>query len=233
MTKISIAIPTWGYNGKGTEFLDDLLRTISIQTFRDFEVVITDHSIDDCIKLKAQEYSEKFQVKYIKNENNSGNSPANLNYAISQCTGDIIKPMFQDDFFYDDEALEKIYYNLSADTTKTWLLCGTNHTNNDGHSFYWELFPRFNDRILDGVNTISSPSVIAFKNNVRVKFDENLVYMMDLDFYYNMRLNYGEPIYYDDILVTNRVHPNSISSTLINRDEILRKEAVYCKNKYV
>ena len=35
--------------------------------------------------------------------------PANTNKAISMCSGDIIKVMFQDDFFYDDEALEKIW----------------------------------------------------------------------------------------------------------------------------
>lgn len=232
MPKISIPIPTCGYNGRGGEFLDDLLRTILIQTFKDIEIVISDHSVDDVVKNKIDAYSDQLCIKYIRNQNGRGNSPANLNNAIAHCTGEIIKPMFQDDFFYDDEALEKIYYNLSVDMTKTWLLCGTNHTNTDGHSFYWEMFPRFNDRILDGVNTISSPSVIAFKNNIKVKFDESLVYMMDLDFYYNMRLNYGDPVYYDDILVTNRVHPNSISSTLINTDEILRRESAYCKNKY-
>lgn len=41
MTKISIAIPTWETYGRGAEFLDDLLRTIEIQTFKDFEVVIS------------------------------------------------------------------------------------------------------------------------------------------------------------------------------------------------
>jgi glycosyltransferase involved in cell wall biosynthesis len=232
MTRLSIAIPAYNYHGKGTQFLDDLLRTIEIQTFKDFEVIISDHSTDDELLPKVKEFEDRFEINYIKNTSKIGNSPANLNNALSHCKGEIIKPMFQDDFFYDDEALEKIYYNLASDNQKTWILCGTNHTRDNGNSFFWELFPRFNDNLLDGVNTISSPSVIAFKNIVDISFDEELVYLMDLDFYYNMRDKYGEPIYYDDILVSNRIHPESISSRIENKEELIKQESNYCKKKF-
>jgi glycosyltransferase involved in cell wall biosynthesis len=230
--KLSIAVPAYNYHGKGSQFLDDLLRTIEIQTFKDFEVVISDHSDDNSLVEKVKEFENKFNINYFKTSNKRGNSPANLNYAIENCQGDIIKPMFQDDFFYDDEALDKIYYNLIADRTKTWLLCGTNHTSDNGNSFFWELYPRFNDHLLDGVNTVSSPSVLAFKKSVDIKFDENLVYLMDLDFYYSMWKNYEDPIYYDDILVSNRIHPDSISSRINNKQELIDKESNYCKEKY-
>lgn len=230
--KLSIAVPAYNYTGKGTQFLDDLLRTIEIQTFTDFELVISDHSDDDSLVSKVKEFENKFNINYFKNEYNKGNSPANLNNAIRNCKGSVIKPMFQDDFFYDDEALDKIYYNLVADETKSWMLCGTNHTNDNGHSFFWELYPRFNDYLLDGVNTISSPSVIAYKKHVDINFDENLVYLMDVDFYYNMFNTYGEPIYYDDILVSNRMHPDSISSGIMNKQELIDRESSYCKEKY-
>ena len=42
---ISIAIPTWEFNGRGSEYLNDLLRTIQIQSYKDFEVCISDHSV--------------------------------------------------------------------------------------------------------------------------------------------------------------------------------------------
>ncbi len=232
MSRMSVAIPTYHYHGKGFQFLDDLLRTIEIQTFTDFEVVISDHSETDELLEKVKEFQDKFEINYFKNAEKIGNSPANINSAISQCKGEIIKPMFQDDFFYDDEALEKIYYNLSGNPEKMWFLCGTNHTIDNGNSFFWELFPRFNDNLLDGVNTISSPSVIAFKNEIGVQFDENLVYLMDLDFYYHMRNKYGEPVYFDDILVSNRIHPDSISSGIDNKEEFILKESNYCKKKF-
>ena len=40
MTKVSIAIPTWEANGRGREFLNDLLSTIEIQTLKDYEVIV-------------------------------------------------------------------------------------------------------------------------------------------------------------------------------------------------
>lgn len=231
MKKMSIAVPTWEFNDKGSEFLDDLLRTIEIQHFKDFEVVISDHSQNDDLIDKIKEFDYKFDIVYFKNKNNKGNSPANLNKAIDNCSGEIIKIMFQDDFFYDDEALEKIYYSL-IESDKMWLLNGTNHTMNHGRTFYWDLYPEFNENLLKGINTISSPSVVSFKKESTIRFDQNLVYFMDLDYYYGMRKTYGEPIYYKDILVSNRVHPDSISSSIINKEQLMKKESEFCLKKY-
>lgn len=232
MVKISIAIPTWESYNNGEQFLDDLFRTIEIQTFKDFEVVISDHCKDDYLLPKIKEFEDKFDIKYYRNENDRGNGPANMNNAISKCSGEIVKIMFQDDFFYDDEALEKIYYALS-DSDRMWLLNGTNHTKDDGNSFYWDLYPKFNDDLLKGVNTISSPSVVSFKHQSEVVFDETLVYFMDIDYYYGMREKYGDPVFYNDILVTNRFpHENSISSNITNKKEMMSDESEYCFEKY-
>jgi hypothetical protein len=114
-----------------------------------------------------------------------------------------------------------------------WLLNGTNHTRDNGHSFYWDFYPSFNENLLKGVNTISSPSVVSFKKEVDIRFDEKLTYLMDTDYYYAMRKKYGEPVYYNDILVSNRFpHENSISSNIKNLDELMLKESNYCLQKY-
>jgi hypothetical protein len=212
-------------------YLNAQLRTIEIQNFKDFEVVISDHSQNNDILIKCQEFNSKFDIKYFKNENNRGNGPANTNNAISKCSGEIIKIMFQDDFFYDDEALEKIYYALH-DSDKMWLLNGTNHTKDGGNTFYWDLYPKFNDQLLMGVNTISSPSVVAFKKQSEIIFDETLVYFMDIDYYYGMRKKYGDPVFYNDILITNRFHENSISSNITNKEKMMSVESKYCFQKY-
>jgi len=235
--KISIAVPTWESYAKGSEFIDDLLRTIEIQTFKDYEVCISDHSKDNEVHDKVKEFEDKIDILYIKNEEKRGNGPANTNKSIDMCSGDIIKVMFQDDFFYDDEALEKIH-NEFENSDKMWLVCGSNHTQNDGHSFYWDLYPKWNDDIISGVNTISSPSVVAVRREVfnQIKFDETLVMMMDCEFYFHTKKLFGDPIYYNDILVSNRVHSNQISSRYLNSSdpkEKLSKEVNYCKQKHL
>ena len=231
--KFSIAIPTWESYGKGGEFIDDLLRTIEIKTFQDFEVCISDHSETDDVLDVVKTFENKFNIVYSKNAENRGNGPANTNKAIDMCSGDIIKVMFQDDFFYDDEALEKIV-NEFDNSDKMWLVNGSNHTQDDGHSFYWELYPTWNDKLLEGVNTISSPSVLSFKKEVVNRFDENLVYFMDCEFYYGMNEKYEQPIFLNDVLVSNRVGEYSVTTNVShkNRDYYVEKETKYCKEKY-
>lgn len=229
--KLSVAIPTWESYGRGAEFLDDLLRTIEIQHFKNFEVVISDHSQNDDVYDKVLEFNSKFDIKYFRNRKKLGNSPSNTNTAIKKCSGEIIKIMFQDDFFYDDEAFEKIYYTLK-DSNKMWLLNGCNHTDDDGKSFCWEFYPKFNPDLLKGINTISSPSVVAFKRESEVYFDETLVNFMDVDYYYGMREKYGDPVLYNDILISNRVHKDSISSNMKNKEEMILTESEYCIKKY-
>lgn len=230
--KISIAIPTWECYGKGGEFLDDLLRTIEIQTFKNFEVCISDHSKDDKVLNKVKEFQNKFDIVYSRNEENRGNGPSNTNKSIEMCSGNIIKVMFQDDFFYDDESLEKIH-NQFENSDKMWLVNGCNHTQNDGHSFYWEMYPRWNDKFLEGVNTISSPSVLSFRKEVENRFDETLVYFMDCEFYYGMNERYGRPIFLNDVLISNRVGDHQISSQVNKRrEEYVSRETEYCVKKY-
>ena len=234
MSKLSIAIPTFESYGKGAEFIDDLLRTIEIQTFKDFEVVISDHSQDEEVYNVVKQFRDKFKIVYLKNEEDRGNGPANTNFAIDHCSGDIIKVMFQDDFFYDDEALQKIY-NALNDSDKMWLLNGCNHTADHGHSFYWDFYPEFNDKLLDGVNTISSPSVVAFKREVTRRFDPSLTFYMDIDFYYGMRVDYGDPVLYNDVLISNRFTSDYSVTTNVsnkNKEYYERTESEYCKKKY-
>lgn len=233
--KISIAIPTWECYSRGQEFIGDLLRTIEIQTFRDFEVVISDHSVDNKLVEIVDKFKNKFEINYFKNNNDRGNSSSNTNTAINKCSGEIIKVMFQDDFFYDDEALEKIHNHFTEDVK--WLLCGSNHTNDDGYNFYWDLYPKWNDDIIKGINTIGSPSVLSARREVfgKNKFDTNLVMMMDCDFYYNLKKTYGDPVYYNDVLVTNRVHEHQISQKFYSQkkyNENFQKEINYCLKKH-
>ena len=236
MTKVSIAIPTWENNGRGAEFLDDLIRTIEIQTLTDYEVIVSDHSENFDVKNVVKYYEKKgMNIKHVRNTENRGNGPANTNVAIDLCSGEIVKIMFQDDFFYDDEALEKIYDALT-ESDKDWLVCGCNHTQTDGRDFYWTLMPTWNNELLKGVNSISSPSVMAFKNDkVKDRFDENVVMMMDCEMYYRMEKSHGRPIFLHDDLVTNRVHEGQISMQTYNSVDYadkMEKEIQYCAKKH-
>ena len=207
---ISICIPTWEQHGHGRKFLRHLLTTVRNQTFVNYEVVVSDHSVSGGIhELLTSEFSD-MPITYVKNIVDRGNGPANTNNSLKYAKGDIIKVMFQDDFFVDNGALQLIH-DTFTNTNCGWLVNGCNHTN-DGKTFYREMVPSWNDRVVLGENSISSPSVLSFRNENMVYFDESLVMLMDCEYYYQLFLKYGEPFIISNILISNRTHKHQISS---------------------
>ncbi len=226
--KISICIPTWEQNGFGNEYLTKLFETIKVQTFKDFEVVVSDHSQDNSISSVVDKFSKDINIIYIRNKQKFGNSPFNTNNAIKNSNGEIIKIMFQDDFFYSENALEIISNSFNSSEVY-WLVTGCNHTDKNVSSFNRPMVPRWNNSIYKGVNTISSPSVLSFRKNTNIEFDENLVMLMDCEIYYNFYKKYGLPYIVSEILITNRLHENQISS---NYKSNINDEINYVKKKY-
>jgi glycosyltransferase involved in cell wall biosynthesis len=226
--KISICIPTWEQYGRGFEFLKNNFKVLLSQTYKNFNVIISDHSKDNNIKLLCDEYSTHFEIKYFKNETFLGNGPANTNNAIINADGDIIKIIFQDDYLYNKKALELISKEFENEKCM-WLVCGCNHTHDDGLTYTNEMIPYWNDSIKKGVNTISSPSVLSFRNNKPCLFDENLTMLMDCDIYYQLYVRYGLPTILPEYLVTNRIHKHQISN-LYNQNIWAEKSHVNNKN---
>lgn len=227
--KISICIPTWEQHGKGVSFLEQLFVSIESQTYKNYNVIISDQSINDEIENLCKTFSDKFHVIYVKNKENLGNSPANTNNCIKNADGEIIKIMFQDDFFYDQKALEIISNNFIINDC-TWLVNGCNHTRDSGNTYHQQMVPTWNENILTGVNTISSPSVLSFKKEVELLFDEKLVMLMDCDFYYSLYKKFGLPLFLEECLVTNRFHEHQISSLYDSSN--FSQEINYVKNKH-
>ena len=230
--KVSVVIPAYEYNGKGVYYLSHILRSISTQTLKDVEVIIPDHSIDDNIKKFCDDNIFNLNIVYKNNIATRGNVSDNKNLGMDLATGEIVKMMYMDDYFYCNNALEKIYLTLK-ESDKMWLVCGTNHTRTDGRSYENNFYPRWNDNMLKsrGNNTMSGVSVIAYKNqNMTVRWDINTCMLMDIDFYYSMREKYGDCVYLNEILISQRINADSLTETL--SDEQVEKEFKYCRKKH-
>ena len=138
--RFSIAIPTHDRGDNGPKWMRELLESIKSQTFQDFEIVVSDQSKNSNIMDVCMEYSDDFDFKYVMYK---GNVPCeNINIALDECEGDIIKIMFSDDIFVSDSALELID-KAYRETECLWMFsgfCGTK----DGKNFY-EIFTRIID----------------------------------------------------------------------------------------
>lgn len=206
--RFSIAIPAHDRGENGPIWMRELLDSIKKQTFRDLEIVVSDQSKNDNILNVCQEYSDDFEFKYVRYE---GKVPCeNINIALDECEGEIIKIMFSDDIFVNDSALEIIDREYKETNCK-WAFSGFCGTKN-GKDFYDYKTPKWSDYMLEGRNLLSSPTVVSFLNTSKQHFDENLKLFLDTEFYHRMRWENGMPHIIEDTLVANRDHDDRISS---------------------
>jgi hypothetical protein len=210
--KLSIAIPTYESKGRGCEFLLMQFEKFISQTFKDFEVVISDHSKNNEIKNLCSLYSNILNIKYIKNEYNRGISSSNINNALKNCSGDLIKILFQDDFLWDSHSLKKIVESFSEHDN--WLVSACEHTNDNGITFIRPFYPRYHNKIYLGINTISSPSVLTIRNDNKILFDERLIWLMDVDYYKMCYNKFGIPKILNEITVVNRISNEQLTSSM-------------------
>ena len=214
--------------GRGSEFLNHSLQKIHDQTYKNIEVIVSDHANDDSIVSMCDSWSTKIKIIYVK-EKNRGKSSTNINNAMSMATGTLVKILFQDDFLYQSDALEKILQTHEKQN-KMWYATACIHTN-DGANFYRTHFPRYHDQIHLGVNTIGAPSVITYVNVPDfVHFDDNLVWLMDCDYYKKMNMRFGPPGIINEQCVAIRSWGSNFGN-LISQD-IKSAELKYNTKKY-
>jgi len=226
--KVSICIPAYEMHGKGALFLAESLDRIKTQTYQNYEVVISDNSVTDMIFNVYQTFKDLINIKYIKHNGRKTMSP-NTNNAIRYSDGDLIKILFLDDFFFDDNSLS-LLLRAYFETKRPWIISACTHSV-DGQHFFNSMTPYYTDKIFLGNNTISSPSVVMFERQVEVLFDEELTWLMDCDFYKRMYKCFGLPGICEEVTVVNRVGTHQVSQSGVIR-EIQITELRYIMQKY-
>jgi len=229
MILISVVIPCYEMHGFGLNFLNQSLAILEKQTFKDFEVIVSDHSVDESIKGLCASWSKCLDIKYFKFEEKRGNSSANVNNCIRKSQGKFIKVLCQDDFLFNTESLLNTYEILNKNPNAKWLVSKYIHSN-DGINYYREHIPEWNDNI-HFHNTIGTHSCLSFINEGSIFFDENLIWFMDCEFYKRIKEKYGLPLILNEITIVNRTWSGSVTNSIINK-ELVNRETQYILLKY-
>jgi glycosyltransferase involved in cell wall biosynthesis len=199
---ISICIPAYEMQGRGVEMLRELIASIRMQSFADYEIVVSD---DGGVERLVQEMSPSwypndghpdsiFGARLVKGKPGAA---ANLNNAIDHARGDIIKPMFQDDQFLEPDTLQKIA-DVFQDRDLFWLACTSRNVGESGFRDDTHVpYPHNSlEALRQGENTYGSPSAMAWRRN-DLRFDVNLHWLFDCEFYARMAERYGVPAFVD------------------------------------
>jgi glycosyltransferase involved in cell wall biosynthesis len=226
---ISIVIPTYEMLGDGVYFLDLNLKNIKNQTYKNFEVIVTDHSVGLEIEHLCIDYSKELNIKYIRNEKNRGESSSNMNNGIINCSGDIIKILMQDDYFYDNNSLHQIVKIFNKNKDIKWLVSSCVYGNKDG-VVMGQFKPQYSNNIINGENKIGPPCVLTIKNESPLLFNEDLIWMMDCEYYKRYFDKYGEPFILNENHIFVTQHKNQVTNFIT--EERKNKEVELIQKTY-
>ena len=183
--KVSICIPAF----EEPELLRKLLNSIIIQSFKDYEVIITDDSISNYVKEVVESYKKDRRIKYYKNSERKGSSE-NWNEAIKRSSGKYIKIMHHDDWFAFPNSLLEFVRMMEENPHVDFAFSATMIVDEKGFnkSIYSPTKRELkkltrNPKNLFNKVTIGAPSVTIYRRNLEIYFDRKLKWYVDVDFY--------------------------------------------------
>lgn len=200
---ISICIPAY----KRLVDLERLLNSIAEQTYKNFEVIITDDSPNDTVKDFLGSYNADFPLLYFKNEQALG-TPENWNEGFRKANGLWLKLMHDDDYFATNESLyqfvnaidqqpnQEVFYSAfmfedAANNQKEIIRCNA----------YDRWLLNLSPYHLLKRNYFGNPSCVIIKNSVPFFYDKRFKYIVDFAYYMELLLHNVKFSYIDEVLI--------------------------------
>jgi glycosyltransferase involved in cell wall biosynthesis len=180
---ISICIPAF----QRVSYLKRLLDSIEIQSFRDFEVVLTDDSSNNEVFELAEKHALNPKIRYFKNPKKLG-TPENWNEAMRHAKTDWIKIMHDDDWFAGPDSL-RIFAEAITNGKAPFYFSSYTNVYPDHRTVKMTIsaiqLNKLKDlpEILMVVNRIGPPSTTVFKKDISIAFDQRMQWLVDIDFY--------------------------------------------------
>jgi glycosyltransferase involved in cell wall biosynthesis len=216
-------------NSLGATYLEESFCALENQTLHDFEVIVSDQSENNDILELCEEWRTRLNLRHYWNRDGKRQASANINHALGKARGAVYKVLFQDDLILSETVLQDIVDAFERQDAM-WLLKGSGVTK-DGKTIERPMVPRLTPKLHFGKNTVSSPSVLAFRASCEHWFDENLIWLMDVEMYARLWKDYGDPIILPETLVANRLHADQVSQR-VDRT-IQKRELDYVRRKSV
>ena len=196
MVKVSICVPAY----KNPVGVERLLESVKVQSFTDYEVVVTDDSQDGSVEEVVRR-AEVPGMVYVRNAVRKG-ATGNWNEAVRHASGEYIKIMHHDDWFTDRDCLARFVEMLEEHPEADLAFCGSRQVMLDGvGNRMGEEFDRaISDEHLKMISEdwrdlyigdyIGAPSATIYRKGAP-EYEEKLTWIVDVEFY--MRLLQKNP----------------------------------------
>lgn len=210
---ISICIPAYNRTG----YLRQLLDSIALQTFTDYEVVVTDDSPGDEVKDLVAAYENKFRLVYHKNPAALG-TPANWNEGMRRARGQWIKLMHDDDWFADARALQHFYdATLQHPHCRFFFSAFKNVTEGSGkvQEVRCDLIDRFmlwlSPLHLFKKVYVGNPSCTLVHKDLNLFYDKRYKWVVDFEYYIRCLQQAKDYHYIDKYLLNIGFHEGQVT----------------------
>ena len=234
MPKVSICIPAY----KQVEYLRKALLSISKQTFTDYEIVLTDDSPDSAVYDLLKDFDFKGKLNYHKNSPALG-SPANWNYGLNMAKGKYIKILHHDDYFTSEDSLQKFVNLLDSNPQSDFAFSGARI---DLLALKEEGKNSCSDTELKKIvsqpeslfyaNRIGAPSATIVRNGSEILFDENMKWLVDIDWYIAWILHNKNVVRTQECLIcTTHGAEGQVTQAVQSDKDIQIKEHILLLNK--
>jgi FkbM family methyltransferase len=188
MVKVSICIPAYNQ----PDCLRRTLESIRSQSYHDYEVIITDDSTNSLVQEVAQQFLSDSRYQYYKNVKRKG-TPGNWNEGIRHAKGSLIKLLHHDDWFIDGDSLAE-YVRLLDEKPEANLAFSAAVAFDSAQHRLFVHQPSASQiaelteepGCLFWGNFVGAPSATIFRRQDNMYFDEQLKWLVDIEFYIRM-----------------------------------------------
>ncbi|HTN16426.1 MAG TPA: glycosyltransferase [Chitinophagaceae bacterium] len=229
---VSICIPTYERIG----FFKKLLSNIAEQSFKDYEIIITDNSISNDIEEYIAVLGNP-TINYIRN-NPAISMGENWNKCFSLAKGQWLKMMHDDDYFSSPYSLQK--FVDAAEGKKAGIIFGKlcfNNENGDRREFFLSqnTVQRIATNPVDLIGTgnkMGNPCNTLIHRDVIQPFNPELRWIIDFECYIRM-LSSGASLYYiDEVLVEIFYHAGQVTTEVFLNKAVEIPENDYLLHTY-
>lgn len=219
---ISICIPAY----KRLDYLQKLLHSISIQTFKDYEVIITDDSPDDSVEKFVENITDISSIHYYRNQKVLG-TPENWNESIRKANGTWIKLMHDDDWFVDENSLQLFFEaTLNHKDCSFFFSAYSNVVDNKDFpetvrlNSVGQFMLKKSPLNLFKKQYVGNPSCTLIKGDVNLFYDSDFKWVVDFEYYIRVLKKVKKFYYINHLLVNIGVNDDQVTKYTFRNSEI-------------
>lgn len=224
---ISICIPAY----KRTAYLKRVLDSIAVQTYRHFEVIVTDDTPGNELADFIKNLPYDFPLIYIHNDPAKG-TPLNWTEGMKHAKGEWIKIIHDDDWLTDADALQHYADAIREGVDcifSGYVACYEAENRLVNKTITQKKFQRIqrHPHELFASNQIGPPSVVLFRKTMGQLYDPQLKWLVDLEAYVTILQKFN-CVYIDRPLITMSYNETQVTNDCFRNPEVeIRESLIY------